>query len=171
MADIVTPVQFDYIRISCRKQCQTVSCNLRWAYIVEVAKEFEIVDIWVGYFPSAEAVEAYFKETYDEGDDNPISQFAADMGESFYDHDFMERHFYDEAVTDFSEAIGHHSFSASYGTAAANAFNADPLLPFNVVLLVWNREIQSPVSVFRKPDAILHYVGRFQSDPKSGRSE
>ena len=50
----------------------------------DVAKEFEVVDVWLCRFPSEEAADRYFEETYDEDDDDrPISQFAADMGERF----------------------------------------------------------------------------------------
>jgi len=42
-----------------------------------MAVEFEIVDVWVGDFPTEEAFEQLFKETIDpDDDDTPISQFA-----------------------------------------------------------------------------------------------
>jgi hypothetical protein len=50
-----------------------------------MAAEFRIVDIWVGSFPSRAAFEGYLRETYGDDDDTPISKFAADMGQTFYD--------------------------------------------------------------------------------------
>jgi Immunity protein 22 len=135
----------------------------------DVAEEFEIVDVWVGRFPSSESADAYFEETYDD-DDGPISQFAADMGESFFDHDFMERAFHDPPSDDFAKALASHSFSSSYLSAAVEAFELHPLTPFNLVLTVCNEEIGRPVSV-SKPGVVLHYVGRFACDPKARPAE
>ncbi|MGK7925701.1 MAG: immunity 22 family protein [Spirulina sp.] len=51
----------------------------------------ETSHIWLGNFPSADALEKYFAETYDEDDDGtPLNQFAADQGEHFYDSDWVE---------------------------------------------------------------------------------
>ena len=131
-----------------------------------MAKEFDVVDIWLCRFPSEEAADAYFEETYDEDDDDrPISGFAADMGERFYDHDFMERgDFHHPPVSDVSEAVAPHSFSSSYLAEVVAAFRSKPLAQFNAVLLVWNREIEHPVSV-AEPGRTLHYLGRFKCDP------
>lgn len=130
---------------------------------------FREVDVWVGRFPSREAADACFAETYAEGDDDdpPISSFAADMGEVFYDHDFVERAYLDPSATDFAAALAPHSWSSSYLAAAAAAFAADPLLPFDTLLCVWNREIGHPVSVER-PGVTLRYLGRFGGGPGAG---
>jgi WD40 repeat protein len=48
------------------------------------------VAIWIGTIPKKAQFNAYLKETYgDEDDESPISAFCADMGDSFYDHDFV----------------------------------------------------------------------------------
>src|SRR5689334_6224566 len=111
-----------------------------------VAEEFRAVDIWVCRFPSAQAAEAYFEETYaeeledaeePEDDDRPISQFAGDMGQVSYDHDFMERgEFREPPVSDLGAALAGHSYAASYLAKAVEAFGAGPSVPFNAVLLV-----------------------------------
>jgi hypothetical protein len=136
-----------------------------------VAEEFGVVDVWLCRFASAEAADAYFEETYEEDDDGrPISPFAADMGERFYDHDFVERgDFHDPPINDVAGAVARHSFSSSYLAAVVEAFRAKPVAPFNMVLLVWNREIERPVSV-AQPGRTLHYLGRFGCDPKAGSS-
>ena len=134
-----------------------------------MTKEFQVVDVWLCRFPSVEAVDAYFEETYDEENyDRPISQFAADMGERFYDHDYIERgDFHEPPVSDVARVVALHSFSSSYLSQVVEAFRLKPFAPFNTVLLVWNREIAHPVSI-AKPGRTLHYLGRFSSDPAAG---
>lgn len=134
-----------------------------------MAKEFEVVDVWLCRFPAEEAADRYFEETYDEDDDDrPISQFAADMGERFYDHDFLERgDFHNPPIKDVANAVALHSFSSSYLADVVEASGAKPYSGFNCVLLVWNREIEHPVSV-AKPGRTLHYLGRFKSNPAAG---
>ena len=138
---------------------------------MSVSAAWEVVDLWVGRFPSAEAADAYFEETYSEDEDEqgraierPISPFAADMGETFYDHDFMEREFHEPPQTDLAAALARHSFSASYVAQAVAAAGPDLPTPFNLVLLVFGREIARPVSV-QAPTYSLAYVGRFECDP------
>jgi len=131
--------------------------------------DFREVDVWVGRFPSREAADAYFAEAYPEGDDEdlPISPFAADMGKVFYDHDFVERAYLDPPAADFAAALAPHSWSSSYLAVAAAAFAADPLLPFDTLLCVWNRQIGHPASVER-PGATLRYLGRFGGGAAAG---
>jgi WD40 repeat protein len=45
--------------------------------------------IWVGMIPKKSQFNAYMKETYGDDDESPISPFCADMGSTFYDHDFV----------------------------------------------------------------------------------
>ncbi|RYX82611.1 hypothetical protein EON83_18745 [bacterium] len=51
------------------------------------------VDVWVGLFSSRERLEKYLEEIYDDDDSTPLSEFAGDMDEFFYDHDFFESSF------------------------------------------------------------------------------
>ena len=128
-----------------------------------MAEEFQVVDVWLCRFPSAEAADAYFEETY-EDDDRPISQFAADMSEQFYDHDFMEcGDFYDPPVNDVTKSVALHSFSSSYLTEAVEAFRSNPFTPFNLVLMLWNREIEHPVLLAHPADATLSWSVCLQS--------
>ena len=140
---------------------------------MSVTSAWEVVDLWVGRFGSAEAADAYFEETYGDDEDEqgrvierPISPFAADMGETFYDHDFVEREFHDPPATDLAAALARHSFSASYVAHAVAAAGPDPPTPFDLVLLVFGREIERPVSVEARTHS-LAYVGRFACDPKA----
>jgi hypothetical protein len=132
-----------------------------------MAKEFESVDIWVGSFPSEERLTKYVEETYSEKDDNaPISQFAADMAQSFYDHDFMERGFLPKATANFRTLIGRHSFSASYFDAAHAAFNKLGPREVDTCVMMWGNEIKNPKSIKKKAYS-LYYIGRFSCDPDS----
>ncbi|HET7489221.1 MAG TPA: immunity 22 family protein [Acidimicrobiales bacterium] len=135
-----------------------------------VVVEYEVVDVWLGRFADKAAADTYFEETYDDPADDeeqPISPFAADMAETFYDHDFMEWQFHPHGVSDLRTALADHSFSSSYVSSVVSA--AAPLTepdPVNVVLLVWGREIETPISV-RTPAMSLVYVGRFACDPNA----
>jgi hypothetical protein len=130
-----------------------------------VAVEFEVVDVWLGQFASEKAANNYFEETYSKR--RPISRFAADMAERFYDHDFVEREYHPEGISDLSQALAGHSFSASYlANVIEAASRVDLPAPLNTVLLVWGREIEAPVSV-RTPRMSLVYIGRFDCDPSA----
>jgi hypothetical protein len=129
-----------------------------------MAGEWETFDVWVGRFPSAAAVEGYFKETHTGEEDNPpISRFAAEVGTWFYDHDFMEYTFHDPPVLDFAAAVRERSFATSYASPAVKAFEAAPLVPFNLVLVISGDQIDTPVSV-ASSDHVLQYLGRFECD-------
>jgi len=127
------------------------------------SKDFQIIDIWVGHFRSREALNEYLKETYDD-DDRPISQLAADVGESMYDHDFLEHSFNNALDHPLEVRLANHSFSASYAEAAQTAFDATPTGHFNTVLLVWGPQFRQPVSI-NNNDYWLHYLGRFPCNP------
>lgn len=124
--------------------------------------------------PQREAADNYFEGSYTRNRwrarRQPISRFAVDMAELFYDHDFVEREFHPQGISDLSDALAGHSFSSSY---VANVFEAasraDLPEPLNTVLLVWGREIEAPVSV-RTPIMSLVYLGRFDCDPSAPNS-
>ncbi len=127
-----------------------------------MAKEWDVVDLWVGSFPSAEAVEQYFAETYDQDDGIPISPFAADMGQWFYDHDFVYRELHDPPARTLEEGLGRWSQLSWAHPQMLQAFRASPFLPFNVFLVAFGREIERPTSV-DLPGRRLHYLGRFEN--------
>jgi hypothetical protein len=124
----------------------------------------DTVDIWLGRFHSAAAVEAYFQEQF-EHDEKPLSPFVDDQGESFVDYDFMEREHYERPLTDLAAALSGHSFSSSYTGHALAAF-AQASAEFDTVVLVWGGQIQRPVSV-TIGRGYLNYLGRFASDPEA----
>jgi hypothetical protein len=127
--------------------------------------ELEMVSIWLGCFPSEQRLEQYLTEHYGEDDAEPISEFAADQGGVFYDHDFMETGF--RAATSARQLLRGHSFSKSYLSHVEAAWRSHGLANVNTLVLVWNREIESPSSV-KKLDFELVYLGTFPCDTGAG---
>jgi hypothetical protein len=117
--------------------------------------EYDTVDIWAGVIPRRATLEAFLAEEYDpDSDDEPISKFAAEQRQTFYDHDFVESSFV-EREAPLEQMLRDHSYSKSYA-AAADAVTGNEL--FNCVILVWGNQIHAPRS------GLLKYVGRFASD-------
>lgn len=116
------------------------------------------VDVWVGNFPSESDLSAYFEEDYSD-DDTPISKFAADQGQWFYDHDFVERGFF-ETTADLVNALGAHSYAASYIDAVNAAYKALSLPPVNTAVFAFDAEISHPQSVQHERHLLVH-LGRF----------
>lgn len=55
--------------------------------------------IWIGSFASKKRLEKYLEEIYDEDDEDlPISEFARDQGEQFYDHDLVYAEYFKKAT-------------------------------------------------------------------------
>jgi hypothetical protein len=85
-----------------------------------LAAEYDVVDVFVGTFDSQEVLEQYLEETYDQDEeDAPISAFAKDQGEAFYDHDFVESRFEDSAKS-FIELGKRLPFQSSGSLALRN---------------------------------------------------
>lgn len=72
-----------------------------------------MVSVWTGNFPSVDAADAYFDETYHH-DETPISQFARDLGLRSYPSDCLEFHFEDTSLRPLAELLAECSFSESY---------------------------------------------------------
>jgi hypothetical protein len=129
-----------------------------------MAIEFTIVDVWLGSFETEAALSAYLAETYSEdAEETPISAFAADQGQWFYDHDFVEQAFFDR-TTDLRAALADCSFASSYIDDVVAAYNAADLPAANTVLLVFGAAIRRPRSA-SAPGYRLQHMGRFKSDP------
>ncbi|HAY13692.1 MAG TPA: immunity 22 family protein [Fimbriimonadaceae bacterium] len=119
----------------------------------------ECADIWVGTFPSQAALDAYFEESYsDTDDDPPISKFAQDQGERFYDHDFMEVKYLPGAASmvELLEGLsGSHHYAAAI--TARQAWQPE----FNTVVMLMRGEITDPRSV-QGEGYTLTYVGQYE---------
>jgi hypothetical protein len=119
----------------------------------------EILDIWVGYFPPGRQPE-YFKEIYDEEDDDaPISEFAADQGEVWLDHDFMELGSKD-SPDGIKDLVAGYSWSDQYADELTNRVNEQGIERFNSFVLLTAGEVSTPCSV-HKNGVELHYMGQF----------
>jgi hypothetical protein len=125
--------------------------------------DFRKVDVWLGSFASEEALEEYLGETYTDEEATPISAFAADQGETFYDHDFVESSFFDGTADVLTQLRG-CSFARSYAEAVEARARAVAFGPLNTILLVWGEEISNPRSSEGETYS-LHYVGRFDCEP------
>jgi hypothetical protein len=130
-----------------------------------MSEGFRVVDLWVGRFKSEHSFDAYLQETYSHDGVAPLSQFAADQNQTFYDHDFVEAGLHD-TTDDVSRLLDGHSFANSYIDAASEAFRASGSGSANAVILVFGREIHKPQSVERSTYS-LTYLGRFDCTPET----
>lgn len=129
-----------------------------------MTNECRIVDVWLGSFESEDELAAYLAESYSNDDDDlPISRFAVDQDQWFYDHDFMESCFF-SATTDLRVALGRCSFISSYIDDVVVAHEAIGLPSVNTALLVFGAAIRIPKSV-AAAEYHLNHLGRFASDP------
>ena len=130
-----------------------------------MASEWNVVDVWVGLFPSQTAFDEYVRELPREDLDDPLSEFISDMGQPWYDHDFMGAHYHAEPSRDIKRLLNAgHAFAASYDTPAEAAYRQRDLGPINVTITVWGEEVRQPRSVQRQAYR-LDYLGRFNCDP------
>jgi Immunity protein 22 len=129
--------------------------------------EFETLDVWIGEFPSCERLNMYFHEILvPDDDDAPISEFAEDMCEPYYDHDFVECKFHEPRQT-VDRLLRDHSYSNSYHAAVTKVANDLGVIHGNTTVLVWGCQILKPVSVV-EDDYTLKYIGRFDCNPSHG---
>jgi hypothetical protein len=89
----------------------------------------------------------------------PISAFARDQDESFYDHDFLEMT-YRKAARNFTNLCSGLSFSAYWLEGAHSAYAVAGIARANTVLLAFGEAIERPRSV-SGTGYDLHYLGRF----------
>jgi hypothetical protein len=135
-----------------------------------MAWEFEVVDVWVGHFPDEATFDSYVEELPRVSDDDPLSEFVSDMGQRWYDHDFLGTCYHGGPSEDIAALLGKgHAFAASYADAAAEAHRRLGLGPANVTITMWGEEIRNPRSV-RRPSYRLDYLGRFACDPDADES-
>lgn len=127
----------------------------------------EDAHLWIGRFDSSGRWQAYLEEHYDDGpDERPLSQFAADQNEVWYDHDWIECNFSGESLSDSAEAdatalFSELSYASSYIDAAvADAMRA-PLVGANACISINSDEISNPRSV-TGDGYELRFVGTYQ---------
>ncbi len=132
------------------------------------------VDLWVGRFANRGAFSTYFSEEFDEeADERPISQFAADVGQPFYDHDAIEMAFHSRARS-LGDMLAPHSGATSFVEAAQTAFDqrdwSRTAGRINTIILAYDAAIDRPVTIER-PGYWLVYLGRFNCDLMAGAND
>ena len=121
----------------------------------------ERVHIWLGNFSSHDALEDYLEEHYDEDDDEqPINQFAADQGETFYDHDWVEAGF--KEVEDINGLIKGHSYSDIYSEEVLEKAKSLEIKTANTFIMADSGEFSTPQSKQAETYS-LYYLGRFRA--------
>ena len=116
--------------------------------------------VWVGKFKSAKALEKYMEEVIDDDDDEaPISQFAADQGVAFYDHDLVFGEFLKKATPE--TLIACWAFPDKAKQAIVKAIEALGLDSLNVSLVADQGEFAKPKSAVGEGYQIW-YVGKFK---------
>lgn len=119
-------------------------------------RETETSHFWLGRF-TEKALAGYLDEHYDMGDDVPISRFARDQGERFYDHDFLEHGYYPKAES-VREMTDGHSYHEQWADELVRRADADGLVGMNFLIFISKGEIEKPVSV-TGDGYELHYLG------------
>jgi Immunity protein 22 len=117
------------------------------------------VDIWVGNFKSKRAFNSFTKEHYGE-DDQPINQFAASQGETFYDHDFTEIEHFGKNLR-LAPIIEPLSDSNSFLSSVLSEAHRTGGLALNCVFADYDQQFENPVSVEGEGFSIV-YMGRFE---------
>ncbi len=118
----------------------------------------ETCHFWVGFFPDGESVGEYFIENYDrKNDEEPFSPFARDQNESWYDHDFLEYGFLQNASS-VEELVNGYSYSDQNSEELAKRAADAGLSGINTFIFITDTEIEKPCSVEGK-DYWLRYLG------------
>jgi hypothetical protein len=118
----------------------------------------ETSHVWLGMFESEDQLDAYFEEQY-EDDDTPINRFAADQGEMYYDHDWVERAFCKSG--DLRELLEDASYSDDYIQEVIAAARERGIQSANTFILGDAQEFDDPKAV-SATDYRLWYIGRFK---------
>ena len=115
--------------------------------------------IWLGTFLSEHALDQYFEENFDDDNDAaPINRFAADQGETFIDHDRVERSFLQ--TDNLRLLIRDHSYSEDYLEDVIRVAEANAYAEVNTFVMADEGEIAAPKSIDQS-DYKLWYLGVF----------
>ena len=120
----------------------------------------DVSHIWVGRF-GPEAPATYFVQQAAD-DDSPRSQFGADQGERWFDHDWVEISFLDEPQS-VRTLVDGHSYSASYLDAVVARAADLGVTEANVFVLADEEQFSDPRSV-AGPGYQLWYLGTYRCD-------
>jgi hypothetical protein len=115
--------------------------------------------IWIGLFDSKKRLEKYMEETYGEDEDeSPISQFARDQWEWYYDHDLVYAEYIRKAtVQTLIKVWGFSEQSVAEVMAAIEKLGP---LKANVCFIADKDEFKAPRSATGNGYE-LWYIGQF----------
>ncbi len=121
--------------------------------------------VWIARFASEDDLDEYMEETFaDENDDSedveepPISRFAADQGEQFYDHDMVYAQFH--AQPDARTLIEGWGFPDDAIEAVLNVIGRLNAKDANTCFVADKDEFTEPKSV-QGDGYELWYIGQF----------
>ena len=123
-------------------------------------KSTETSHFWAGKFDSLESFTQLFVETYSDDDDAPISPFAETQGEAFYDHDFMEYGYSDDADS-VADLVAGYSYSDQWLDQFAKLLDSAGLTGVNAFLFISESEIENAQS-FGTETGGLTYLGKLK---------
>jgi hypothetical protein len=133
--------------------------NYAMSLLKGISMRMKISHIWLGQF-GPDAPSSYFEEQYID-DDTLISQFAADQGERFYDHDFVEISFLKD-LCQVRTLVDGHSYSQEYLELVVEKASDFGINEANVFVLADRLEFSAPRSVAGSSYR-LWYLGEFST--------
>jgi len=115
---------------------------------------------WVGTIPE-DFPASYFAEDYSDerGDNDPLSPFARDQGETWYDHDFLEYGW--SLAPTIAELVAGYSYSEQWAAELSRRAEAAGLRGINFFVFIDEAQIAAPRSVETR-DGTLHYMGTIE---------
>ena len=120
----------------------------------------ELCHIWLARFPSESAFDEYFDENY-EDDDAPINSFSKEQGQTFYDHDWLERSF--KSSGDLRQLIQGHSYADSYSEKVIAEAASRNIKNANCFIMADSAEFHTPRSISSASHEIW-YLGTCKCD-------
>jgi len=125
-------------------------------------RETETSHFWVGQFPE-EIAGKYFVEVWDEDNEDrehtPLSAFARDQCEQWYDHDFLEYGW--GKAGSIEELVAGYSYSDQWAGELARRAKTAGLSDVNFFVFISESEIENPRSV-RTENYRLTYLGTIE---------
>ncbi len=124
-------------------------------------RDTETSHFWLGNFRNERRMSEYLEEIYDEDDEDrehtPLSQFARDQGEMWYDHDCMEHGFKKNAKS-VEDLVNGYSYFEQWSAELARRASEAGLTKINMLLFISQDQIDKPQSV-EGEGYKLHYMG------------
>jgi hypothetical protein len=121
----------------------------------------ETCHFWVGQVPE-EIASVYFQEKYAQDREiTPLSDFARDQGEEWYDHDFLEYGW--GIASSIQQLVEGYSYSDQWGEELASRVAEAGLTGVNLFVFINQDQIEWPRSV-NSDGYWLKYMGLIEYD-------